>query len=234
MYVCNSPAWCKVVSCKVALWRVHGDTQQYDLRCSVARAFADRTLQMPKVPLGPMAIVADLRMLGMAAHRQESDVQTHMLRYLLTDIHAYTHTLIHMMLRMPVNLGRHSTKVVFAFDRCWPTFGHTVRTCMPLHPRAGAGAVHRGDRRPPHQYRPAHGGRQRGSRVGNRLCRRRRARLADHDPEDGHRLPRVRALATFDQLEELDVELVYRDPLHDFALLRFDIGGLYLTRHGPS
>lgn len=40
----------------------------------------------------------------------------------------------------------------------------------------------------------------------------------------------TRALATFDQHEEVDADVVYRDPLHDFALLRFNPAALHLTR----
>jgi len=39
----------------------------------------------------------------------------------------------------------------------------------------------------------------------------------------------VRATATFDCCEELDVEVLYRDPVHDFGFFRFDPGKLRFT-----
>eukprot|EP00929_Paragymnodinium_shiwhaense_P111730 TRINITY_DN80019_c0_g1_i1.p1 TRINITY_DN80019_c0_g1~~TRINITY_DN80019_c0_g1_i1.p1 ORF type:complete len:1041 (-),score=242.99 TRINITY_DN80019_c0_g1_i1:86-3208(-) len=40
----------------------------------------------------------------------------------------------------------------------------------------------------------------------------------------------VRALAIFDRHEELEVEVIYRDPVHDFGFFRFDPSKLRMTR----
>jgi len=40
----------------------------------------------------------------------------------------------------------------------------------------------------------------------------------------------VRATATFDRHEELEVEVIYRDPVHDFGFFRYDPSQLRLTR----
>lgn len=40
----------------------------------------------------------------------------------------------------------------------------------------------------------------------------------------------VRAVAVFHRDEEIDIEVVYRDPLHDFALLKFDVSNVHLTQ----
>eukprot|EP00746_Dinoflagellata_sp_MGD_P148855 gnl/MRDRNA2_/MRDRNA2_81000_c0_seq1.p1 gnl/MRDRNA2_/MRDRNA2_81000_c0~~gnl/MRDRNA2_/MRDRNA2_81000_c0_seq1.p1 ORF type:complete len:1018 (+),score=147.53 gnl/MRDRNA2_/MRDRNA2_81000_c0_seq1:50-3103(+) len=40
----------------------------------------------------------------------------------------------------------------------------------------------------------------------------------------------IRAVAIFHRDEEVDIEVVYRDPLHDFALLKFDVSDVHLTQ----